>query len=52
MATHDSSETSTAKAGQAPDPNDSRKPDSPKDLDKPNWKYILRKTLREFSKDQ
>jgi membrane protein len=52
MATQDSSETSTAKAGQAPDPNDSRKPDSPRDLDKPNWKYILKKTLREFSKDQ
>jgi membrane protein len=52
MATHDASESSTAKARQAPDPNDSRKPDSPKDLDKPNWKYIARKTLREFSKDQ
>jgi membrane protein len=52
MATHDASETSTAKAGQAPDPNDSRKPDSPKDLDKPNWKYIAKKTLREFNKDQ
>lgn len=52
MATHDSSETSTAKAGQAPDPNDARKPDSPRDLDKPNWKYILKKTLREFNKDQ
>ncbi|WP_285250108.1 YihY/virulence factor BrkB family protein [Pseudarthrobacter sp. fls2-241-R2A-168] len=52
MATQDSSETSTAKAGQAPDPNDSRKPDSPRDLDKPNWKYIAKKTLREFSKDQ
>lgn len=52
MATHDTSETSTAKAGQAPDPNDSRKPDSPRDLDKPNWKYIAKKTLREFSKDQ
>jgi membrane protein len=52
MATHDSSETSTAKAGQAPDPNDARKPDSPKELDKPNWKYIARKTLREFNKDQ
>ncbi|MCU1567453.1 MAG: YihY family protein [Pseudarthrobacter sp.] len=52
MATQDSSETSTAKARQAPDPNDSRKPDSPKDLDKPNWKYIAKKTLREFSKDQ
>jgi membrane protein len=52
MATQDSSETSTAKAGQAPDPNDTRKPDSPTDVDKPSWKYILRKTLREFSKDQ
>ena len=52
MATHDASESSTAKARQAPDPNDSRKPDSPKDLDKPNWKYIAKKTLREFSKDQ
>ncbi|MCQ6272595.1 YihY/virulence factor BrkB family protein [Pseudarthrobacter sp. R1] len=52
MATHDASESSTAKAGQAPDPNDSRKPDSPRDLDKPNWKYIAKKTLREFNKDQ
>jgi membrane protein len=52
MATHDASESSTAKAGQAPDPNDSRKPDSPKDLDKPNWKYIAKKTFREFNKDQ
>lgn len=52
MATHDDSETSTAKAGQAPDPNDARKPTSPRDLDKPSWKYITRKTLREFSKDQ
>ncbi|MDQ0692734.1 YihY/virulence factor BrkB family protein [Arthrobacter sp. W4I7] len=52
MATQDSSETSTAKAGQAPDPNDSRKPDGPRDVDKPSWIYILKKTLREFSKDQ
>ncbi|NUP58006.1 MAG: YihY/virulence factor BrkB family protein [Pseudarthrobacter sp.] len=52
MATHDSSETSTAKAGQAPDPDDGRKPGSPRDLDKPSWKYITRKTFREFSKDQ
>ncbi|MGX1162654.1 membrane protein [Arthrobacter sp. SLBN-100] len=52
MATQDSSETSTAKAGQAPDPNDTRKPDSPTDVDKPSWKYIFKKTLREFSKDQ
>ncbi|WP_457947919.1 YihY/virulence factor BrkB family protein [Pseudarthrobacter sp. alpha12b] len=52
MATHDTSETSTAKAGQAPDPNDSRKPGRPRDLEKPSWKYIAKKTLREFSKDQ
>ena len=52
MATSDSPETSTAKAAQAPAPDDSRKPDSPKDVDKPSWKYIARKTLREFSKDQ
>src|SRR6478672_9226755 len=52
MATHNASETSTAKAAQAPDPNDSRKPGSPRDLEKPAWKYITRKTLREFSKDQ
>jgi len=52
MATQDSSETSTAKAGQAPDPNDARKPDGPTDVDKPSWKYILKRTLREFSKDQ
>lgn len=52
MATHDSSETSTAKAGQAPDPNDDRKPGSPRELVKPNWKYITKRTLREFNKDQ
>ncbi|MBM9459136.1 YihY/virulence factor BrkB family protein [Nocardioides sp. zg-536] len=28
------------------------KPDSPTDLTKPSWKYVLRKTLREFSEDQ
>lgn len=52
MATHDDSETSTAKADQAPAPDDARKPGSPRDLDKPSWKYITRKTFREFSKDQ
>jgi membrane protein len=52
MATHDASETSTAKAGQAPAPDDSRKPDSPTDVTKPSWKYIAKKTLREFTKDQ
>ncbi|WP_426227308.1 YihY/virulence factor BrkB family protein [Pseudarthrobacter sp. DSP2-3-2b1] len=52
MATQDASETSTAKAGQAPAPDDSRKPDSPTEVSKPSWKYIAKKTLREFTKDQ
>jgi membrane protein len=52
MAAHNSSETSTAKAGQAPAPDDDRKPDSPTDVTKPSWKYIAKKTLREFTKDQ
>src|SRR4051812_39846476 len=29
-----------------------REPDSPTELDKPSWKYVFRKTAREFSKDQ
>jgi membrane protein len=34
------------------EPEDGRKPDDPTDLTKPTWKYTLRKTLREFGKDQ
>ena len=45
-------ETSRAKAQTAPHPDDDRKPDDITDLNKPTWKYILKKTLREFSKDQ
>ena len=52
MTPHDAQETSTAKAAQAPAPDDPRKPDSPTDVNKPSWKYIAKKTLREFSKDQ
>jgi membrane protein len=52
MATKEAPETSTAKAGSAPAPDDARKPDSPTDVDKPSWKYIVRKTLREFTADQ
>lgn len=52
MATHDASETSTAKAGQAPAPDDPRKPESPTGVHKPSWQYIAKKTLREFTKDQ
>ena len=48
----ESQESSTAKARTAPAPDDSRKPDSPTDVTKPSWKYIAKKTLREFTKDQ
>ncbi|WP_328809576.1 YihY/virulence factor BrkB family protein [Rhodococcus sp. NBC_00294] len=34
------------------DPDDPRKPDSPTDLTRPSFFYVLRKTAREFSKDQ
>jgi len=37
---------------QAPHPDDSRKPDDISDLTKPSWKYVARKTLREFLDDQ
>ncbi len=36
----------------APDPEDPRKPDSPGDITKPSWLYVLRKTAREFGSDQ
>ena len=35
-----------------PDPDDSRKPEGPTDLDKRSWFYVLRKTMHEFSDDQ
>ncbi len=35
-----------------PDPEDARKPDSLTELEKPSWKYVGRKSLREFSQDQ
>ena len=38
--------------GRDPDPEDPGKPDSPVQLTKPSWKYIARKTLREFADDQ
>lgn len=35
-----------------PAPDDPRKPDSPTDLTKPSVLYVLRKTVREFQRDQ
>lgn len=54
MATRDDEKrhSSTAKARTAPSPEDARKPANPTDLKKPSWKYIARKTLREFTQDQ
>ena len=43
---------STAERTDAPSPEDSAKPDSPGDLKKTSWGYVLKRTLREFSKDQ
>ncbi|WP_263119676.1 YihY/virulence factor BrkB family protein [Cellulomonas fimi] len=47
----DDDETSTARA-DAPEPDDPRKPDSPGDLTKRSWGYVLRTTVREFGHDQ
>lgn len=44
-------ERAAAKA-DAPEPDDPRKPDEPTDLTKPSWLYVLRKTYREFLRDQ
>jgi len=39
-------------AASAPDPDDPRKPDSPNDLTKRSWLYVLRTTLRQYGADQ
>ena len=36
----------------APSPDDARKPDTPAQITKPSWGYVLRKTGREFTLDQ
>ena len=52
MTTHDTSSTRSTEKDAAPAPEDPRKPDSPDDITKRSWQYVLRKTLREFSEDQ
>ncbi|MFC7496115.1 MULTISPECIES: YihY/virulence factor BrkB family protein [unclassified Nocardioides] len=47
----DTDETTTTTA-EAPHPDDPRKPDSPTDLTGPSKRYVLRKTIREFSDDE
>ena len=46
------SEQTAAAKSDAPHPDDARKPDSPDDLTKQSWKYVLKKTVREFNRDQ
>jgi membrane protein len=36
----------------APDPEDARKPDTPPEVSKRSWKYVFRKTFREFIDDE
>lgn len=36
----------------APHPDDPRKPDSPSELSKPQWKGVLKRTVKEFNEDQ
>ena len=37
---------------QRPEPDDPRKPDSPADLTTQSWRYVLKQTIGEFSRDQ
>lgn len=48
----DTVQKSKDKAANAPHPEDARKPDSPTDVTKPSWKYILKRGMSEFSKDK
>ncbi|MGX9898804.1 YihY/virulence factor BrkB family protein [Arthrobacter sp. SA17] len=48
----ETADNSTAKSQTAPAPDDESKPDSPRDISKPSWKYIARKSFREFMSDQ
>lgn len=40
------------KAAEALAPDDERKPQSPEELEKPTWKYALKRSLHEFSRDR
>lgn len=51
-ASQSDAETSTAKERQAPPPDDARKPQTPQQIDKPSWKYALKRAVSEFSRDR
>ena len=44
--------TAAARAETSPAPHDDRKPDSPRDIDKPGWKYTAKAAFGEFQRDQ
>ncbi|MEW1808460.1 YihY/virulence factor BrkB family protein [Pseudarthrobacter sp. NPDC080039] len=52
MAGDQGRNTSSAKARTAPPPDDARKPEAPPQLRKQFWSYGIKRTIREFSKDQ
>jgi membrane protein len=45
-------QTGKAEREHAPSPDHGDKPDSPADLEKPSWKFALKRTVKEFSDDQ
>ena len=52
MSEQDPGGTTTRKSATAPNPNDPRKPRRLRDVTKPSWRYVSKKTFREFSDDQ
>ncbi|OBA60521.1 ribonuclease BN [Mycobacterium sp. 1100029.7] len=52
MAAAEADEDVDSERKRAPDPDDPSKPDSPDDLTKASWLYVLQKTAREFTNDQ
>jgi len=48
----DTSADERADHRNAPDPEHPDKPDTPKDIEKRSWKYVLTKTMREFGADE
>ncbi len=45
-------EGASPRLADAPAPDDERKPDSPRELTKRSWMYVLRKSFREFVDDE
>ena len=45
-------EGASSRLADAPAPDDERKPDTPREVTKRSWKYVLRKSLREFVDDE